>query len=129
MKSIAALLALAGFSVASFANPPATPASPAAPAAAVAPAGHPVGMVDMGKATAPLTKKGKVLEVVETTSFTYINIQDGSKKLWVVAPTIAVKKGDTIGYADAAIQKTYHSGSLNRDFTNIVFTSRVVVDK
>lgn len=126
MKTIAALLALAGFSVAAIANPP---AAPAAPAATAAPAGHPVGVVDMKNSAAPLTKKGKVLEVVETTSFTYINIQDGSKKLWVVSPTLAVKKGDMISYADANIQKKYHSASLNRDFSDIVFTSRAVVDK
>lgn len=129
MKTIAALLALAGFSVAAIANPPAAPAAPATPAATAAPAGHPVGIVDMKNSAAPLTKKGKVLEVVGTTSFTYINIQDGSKKLWVVSPTLAVKKGDMISYADANIQKKYHSASLNRDFSDIVFTSRAVVDK
>ena len=128
MKSIAALLALAGFSVAAFANPPAAPAT-AAPTATGAPAGHPVGTVDMSKATAPLTKKGKVLAVVAAKSFTYINIQDGKKKLWVVSPTVAVKKGDAISYADAAVQKKYHSTSLNRDFKDIVFTTRVEVDK
>lgn len=132
MKTVAALLALAGLSVAALANPsaaPAAPSAPTAPAAAATPAGHPVGTVDMNKATVPLTKKGKVLAVVEAKSFTYINIQDGKKKLWVVSPTIAVKKDDMISYADAALQKKYHSTSLNRDFTNIVFTTRVVVDK
>ncbi len=127
MKTIAALLALAGLSGAAIANPPAAPA--AAPAASSVPSSHPVGTVDMSKATDPLTKKGKVLAVTEAKSFTYIEIQDGNKKLWVVSPTIAVKKGDMISYADAPIQKTYHSASLNRDFTNILFTTRVVVGK
>lgn len=131
MKTITALLALAGLSVAALANPPAAPAAaaPAPAATAATPTGHPVGSVDMNKATTPLTKKGTVLSVVEAKSFTYINIQDGKKKLWVVSPTIAVKKGDKISYADAAIQKQYHSTSLKRDFKDIIFTTRVVVDK
>lgn len=130
MKSIALLLALAGFAAAAVANPPAAPAAAAsAPAVTSAPSGHPVGTVDMGNATAPLTKKGKVLAVVEAKSFTYINIQDGKNNLWVVSPIIAVKKGDMISYADAKIQKKYHSTSLNRDFKDIIFTTRAVVEK
>lgn len=118
MKNIAALLALAGLSLAAGANPPAPPPDHAA--------GVPTGM---SKSDAPLTKKGRVLSSVDTKSFTYMEIQDGDKKLWVVSPTVTVKAGNTISYADAPLQAKYHSASLNRDFTNIRFTTRAVVDK
>jgi len=118
MKTIAAISALACFSLAASANPPASPP------------GHPSGMsTGMSKSDAPLTKKGKVLSSVDAKSFTYIEVQDGGKKLWVVSPTVAVKAGSTINYADAPVQAKYHSASLNREFSNVVFTSRVVVDK
>ena len=121
MKSVAAFCLFASFSLAAFANPPAAPA---------APPGHPAGgTVDSSKAVAPLTKKGKVLSAIDTKSFTYIELQDGSKKLWIVAPTVTVKSGNTISYADAPLQAKYHSPSLNRDFTDIVFTTRAVIDK
>lgn len=126
MKTIAALIVLftlAGFAVAANANPPAPP-----PGHAVA--GHAAGMpADMGKADAPLNKKGKVLSSIATKGFTYIEVQDGSKKLWVVAPSIAVKNGSTISYADAPVQEKYRSASLNREFVNVLFATRVVVDK
>ncbi|TRZ66856.1 MAG: hypothetical protein D4S02_06120 [Rhodocyclaceae bacterium] len=117
MKTLAAVLTLFSLSIAANANPPASPPD------------HPTGMgAGMSKSDAP-TKKGKVLSSVEAKSFTYIEVQDGSKKLWVVSPTVAVKTGNTISYADAPVQPKYHSASLNREFTNVVFTTRVVVDK
>lgn len=118
MKTIAALLALASLSIAANANPPATPSAHALG-----------GPADMSKSDAPLNKKGKVISSIDTKSFTYIEVQDGGKKLWVVSPTIAVKSGNAISYADAPLQEKYHSKSLNRDFANVVFTTRVVVDK
>ena len=70
MKTLVALLTLVGFSIAAHANPPASPP------------GHPTGMgAGMGKPDAPLTKKGKVLSSVDAKSFTYIEIQDGTRKL------------------------------------------------
>ena len=127
MKTLAALSALsarsllsalATFSIAASANPPALPP------------GHAAGVpADMSKSSEPLTKKGKVLSSIEAKNFTYIEVQDGSKKFWVVSPTVAVKTGNTISYADAPLQPKYHSASLNREFTNILFTTRVVVDK
>jgi len=116
MKTLAVLLALVSFTA--NANPPTSPP------------GHPTGMAaGTGKPDAPLSKKGKVLSSVDAKSFTYIEVQDGAKKLWVVSPTVAVKAGNTISYADAPVQAKYHSASLNREFTNVVFTARVVVDK
>ena len=118
MKTLAALLTLVSFSIAANANPPASPP------------GHPTGMAaGVGKSDAPLAKKGKVLSSVDAKSFTYIEVQDGARKLWVVSPTVVVKAGNTISYADAPVQAKYHSASLNREFTNVVFTTRVVVDK
>ncbi|MBI5922341.1 MAG: hypothetical protein HY847_11940 [Betaproteobacteria bacterium] len=122
MKSITVLIVSAGFSLAAIANPP---------AAVGASPGHPgAGSADMGKAEAPpATKKAKVISSIDTKSFTYIEIQDGNKKFWLVAPTVAVKNGSMISYADAPLQAKYHSPSLNRDFSNIIFTTRVAVDK
>lgn len=121
MKSIAILVFFAGFSLIAIANPP---------TAANAPPGHPgAGTVDMNKTETTVTKKGKVISSMDTKGFTYIEIQDGNKKTWLVAPTVAVKNGNMISYADAPLQAKYHSPSLNRDFSNIIFTTRVVVDK
>ncbi|MDD5175725.1 MAG: hypothetical protein PHQ05_04805 [Sterolibacterium sp.] len=121
MKTIAALFAFAAVSLAAIANPPATTALPAS---------HPVsGAADMAKTETPVTKKGKVLSSIDTKGFTYIEVQDGNKKFWVVSPTITVKAGNTIAYADAPVQARYHSPSLKRDFTNVILSTRVTIEK
>lgn len=135
MKSLIASLALAAVSLAALAaDAPAAPA--AAPAAlpsghpAVPPSGHgSAAPADMSKATAPLNKKARVLSVVDAKQFTYMEVQDGTKKLWLVSPTIAVKKGDTVSYADGEAMAKFHSSTLKRDFTNVVLTTRAVVEK
>lgn len=118
MKIAVALLTLGCFSLASSANPPVAPPGQTSAVAA-----------DVSKSNAPLMKKGKVLSSLDAKSFTYIEIQDGSRKLWVVAPTIAVKPGSTISYADAQVQAKYFSAGLNRELNNVLFTNRVSVDK
>ena len=134
MKTIIALLSLALFSATSIAADSATPA--AAPAGA--PAGHPAmppgghgaaGAADMSKADAPLTQKGKVLSVVDAKQFTYIEVQDGKTTRWVASPAIAVKAGNTIRYAGGDTMPKFHSKTLNRDFTTLMVTTRVVIDK
>ena len=127
MKAITALLALAAFSIAAIAAPPA--GHPAIESAAP-PAGHPpMGAADMSHATAALTKTGKVVSVVDAKQFTYIEVKTGGKSQWVVSPAIAVKPGNTIRYADGAVMAKFHSKAANRDFSNVLFTTRVVVDK
>ena len=136
MKKLAALFALATLSAAALADstPPTAPAGhPAMPAGATAPgraapSGHPVGgPADMSKSDAPLTRQGKVLTVIDAKQFTYFEVQDGATKLWVASPSFAVKPGNTVKFADAPVQPKYHSPSLNRDFTNLLFTVKAVV--
>ena len=83
----------------------------------------------MSKATAPLTKKGKVLSVLDAKQFTYMEIQVAGKSQWLVSPAVSVKAGNNISYAEGDVMPKFHSTALNRDFTNVLFTTRVVVDK
>ena len=48
---------------------------------------------------------------------------------FLLSPTITAKKGDTVSYADSEVMAKFHSGALNRDFTNVVLTTRAVVEK
>jgi len=126
MKTLLTFLALTTLSLASLAAEPAA----GAPHPTPLPSGHPVaGAADMSKADAPLTKKGKVVSVVDAKQFTYIELQDGKKTLWIVSPAIAVKAGNMIRYADGEVMAKFHSKTVNRDFSNVLFTTRVVIDK
>lgn len=90
------------------------------------PAGHPM-TGPAGAMNAEMTQQGKAVSVVETQGFTYIEVQRGKDKLWLAAPTTAVKAGDTVHFAEQSMMPRYHSSSLNRDFDNIMFVNRVKV--
>ena len=133
MKILISCFALAMIATAAFAADPA-----GSTAAAPLPAGHPAlppsghaaaGAADMSKADAPLTKKGKVVSVLDAKQFTYIQVQDGKNTQWIVSPAIALKAGSMIRFADGEVMAKFHSKALNRDFTNVLFTTRVVIDK
>ena len=123
MKIIAALLALSAV----FAS---------AASIAAAPVGHPstgdaAGPLKQPKQTldADLPKKGKVLSTIEATQYTYIEVVEDKKTLWLAAPTIALKKNNVIRYDAGSEMTNFHSKTLNRTFPSIIFVNRVVVSK
>ncbi|MDD5175051.1 MAG: NrfJ-related protein [Sterolibacterium sp.] len=118
MKSHSALLVLAVFSAAAIAAdvPPGHPAMDAKKPAQTAPA-------------AQLPQKGKVLNVINVPQYTYLEVAQDKKTLWVAAPTVTVKKGDMVRFAEGMLMTNFHSNTLNRDFPIISFVDKVVVAK
>jgi hypothetical protein len=110
MRSISALLALFIFS--------------AAAVAADMPAGHPAA-----KQQTEFAHKGKVVSSINASIYTYVEVADGAKTIWLAAPTVAVKKGDTVGFDDGSIMTNFFSKSLNRTFETVIFVAKVVVLK
>jgi hypothetical protein len=48
--------------------------------------------------------------------------------VWVAAPTVNIRVGDTVHFQDAPAMANYHSKSLDRTFTNVIFVSNISVD-
>jgi len=121
MKSIAALLALSAFVASAAADAAPPPGHPSADAAA--------GMLQLPKDTADadLPLKGKVVTAIDTNQYTYIEVMQDKKTMWLAAPTVAVKKDNVVRFEDGAEMTNFHSKTLNRTFPSIMFVSRVVV--
>ncbi len=109
----------------------------AAPALAELPPGHPaLGQsapadamhAPKGGPEVALTEQGKVLSVVDTQGFTYIEVQQAGSTLWVAVPTTKAKAGDTLRFPKSTPMASYHSQSLNRTFSNVIFVSKVAVE-
>lgn len=116
MRFVPALLVLTAFSATAIA----------------APAGQPTAGMSVGKAPAAseqLPRKGKVLNTIDASIYTYIELSENGKNLWIAAPTVAVKKGDTVRFSDGAVMSNFHSKSLNRTFESIVFVGKAAVEK
>lgn len=113
MRAISALISLAVFSVVAV--------------AAEAPSAKQAAGRMYVAANNQMPHKGKVLSSIDVSIYTYIEVSEGGKTIWLAAPTTDVKKGDMIGYDDGAVMTNFFSKSLNRTFETVTFVGKVVV--
>jgi hypothetical protein len=130
MKFLAFLLAAVVVSTSALAATPAADLPAGHPPVSQLPPGHPqVDMTKQGKGAPeiPLPQKARVLSITNVPQYTYIEVTQNKKNLWLAASTVAVKKGDVIRFDDGMVMTNFHSKSLNRTFPSITFVNRVVV--
>ena len=72
---------------------------------------------------------GKVLEVMDASIYTYIQVTSDSGPVWLAASKTKVPKGSTISYPNGAVMSNFTSKSLNRTFDKIIFLDKVKVEK
>lgn len=73
--------------------------------------------------------KGKVLETMDASIYTYIKVESNQGPVWLAASKTKVSKGDTISYPDGNVMTNFTSKSLNRTFDKIIFLDKVKVEK
>ena len=112
MKTLPILFALA-LSSSVLAAPPAAPANPHA---------------GMEAHKAMLSQSGKVLSTISVPSYTYVEVSQGKKTMWLAAPTSSARKGDMVRFDDGMVMNDFYSKSLKRSFPSIVFVNSLVVD-
>jgi hypothetical protein len=104
-----ALLTICMFVVSTFVFAAETPT--AAPAAA-------------GAASAPsVSVTGKVLEVKNVDSYTYLRLSTPNGELWAAVMTAKVKKGSTVTIENGVVMSNFFSKSLKKTFPQVLFGS------
>ena len=68
---------------------------------------------------------GKVLEVKDVDSYTYLLLQTVDGEVWAAVGKVPAKVGDEVTIEDAALMPQFFSKSLNRTFDRIYFGSVV----
>ena len=76
---------------------------------------------------AELHRNGKVLNSIDAGIYTYIELNENGKPIWIAAPTIKVKNGDTVRFTEGAVMSNYFSKTLNRTFESVIFVGKAVV--
>lgn len=125
MKTIFALLALAAIANTAAAAPQPN-ADTAKPAVALPPGHVPI---TAAPAAVQLTRKGKVLEVIDSPMYTYLQVTGDKDPVWLAAYKTGIAKGAIVNYSDGVALSNFHSKSLNRTFDTIVFVDRVELEK
>ncbi|GFO66019.1 DNA-binding protein [Geomonas paludis] len=81
---------------------------------------HQVGAADAKPKEIPLS--GKVLETMDGGGYTYVNLQNGSEKVWVAIPLTKVKVGQQLSLMPGFEMKNFTSKGLNRKFDKVIFS-------
>lgn len=112
------------------AAPPEAPQSSAlqTPAGAT-PGGDPHAGMKLKEMAAGTGHKGKVLQIMDAGSYTYIEVKEKEKKLWIAALKVKVAKGDMVEFPDSKPTENFHSKTLNKTFDKIIFAENLRVVK
>ena len=80
-------------------------------------------------AAADFPNKGKVVEVIDTSMYTYLQVATDKGSVWLAASKTDIAKGVNIAYPNGAVMSNFYSKSLNRTFDKIIFLDKVEVLK
>jgi len=80
---------------------------------------------DVGTDAAPIT--GKVVETMNSGGYTYVLIDDGSKKIWAAGPPSTVAVGDQVIVGGGMPMRDFSSKTLGRTFDLIYFAPAIQV--
>ena len=118
-------------------TPPPQISAASAPVAAL-PAGHPgYGSAMMPKSPsdasqaglAPLTQKAQVLSTIDASQYTYLEVKQEDKTVWLATTATTAKKGDKIEFDNGMVMTNFTSKILNRTFPSVIFVGHVAVIK
>jgi hypothetical protein len=72
--------------------------------------------------------KGKVVSAMNAAGYTYIEVEENGKKIWVAAMQVDVKPGDEVLFPDSPPVENFHSKTLNRTFEKIILAPAIQVN-
>jgi hypothetical protein len=72
-----------------------------------------------------MVNNGKVLEVLDTDMYTYLQVTTEKGPLWIAAYKTNITKGATVKFSNGVAMSNFHSNALDRSFDVIVFVDSV----
>lgn len=72
-------------------------------------------------------QQGTVIEIMDAAGYSYIHVDVKGKKIWLAAPTTKLDQGQIIQWNSGEPMQNFSSKSLQRNFEEIFFVSRVEI--
>jgi hypothetical protein len=70
-------------------------------------------------------QSGKVLEVLQAGSYTYVQLDTGKEKVWLAGPTSQVKPGERVVFQPGMPMRGFESKTLRRTFDLVYFVGSI----
>jgi hypothetical protein len=74
---------------------------------------------------AGFNRRGTVLQFLDAGEYSYIQIEENGKQLWVAVMATKVSKGDVIEFPDSPPFTGFQSKILNRTFDTLIFAEGI----
>jgi len=72
---------------------------------------------------------GKVVETMNAATYTYVLVDDGTRRIWAAGPQTTVAVGDHVDLPPGMVMRNFASKSLGRTFEEIQFVGAIRVAK
>ncbi len=72
----------------------------------------------------PLPNAGIITRVIQTRSYSYLEVETAGRRTWLAAPRGDFSTGQHIRYSRGVAMQNFHSRALNRAFAEILFVER-----
>ena len=69
--------------------------------------------------------RGQVLSSIQVPGYTYIEVRNNGRNVWLAGNPVEVAKGDVISWGQSAAMQNFKSTALDRVFEEILFVSAV----
>lgn len=66
-----------------------------------------------------------VLEVIQVANYTYLRVKENDSEIWIAAPSLDTKPGDTLYYENGMLMSQFESKELKRIFDKILFVDKL----
>jgi hypothetical protein len=66
---------------------------------------------------------GQVLSVIQVPGYTYVEVRNNGRNLWLAGNPVELAKGEIVSWADSAMMRNFESKALNRTFEELMFVA------
>lgn len=73
--------------------------------------------------------EGSVVETMNSSGYTYMLVSNGGLQQWVAIPETTVAKGDRVRYHQGMTMNDFHSKTLNKTFSSILFSAGLTEER
>lgn len=68
---------------------------------------------------------GRVLSVIPVQNYTYVEVRNNGRNVWLAGTPVELAEGDIISWNDSMMMQNFHSKALDRTFEEILFVSAI----
>ena len=69
--------------------------------------------------------RGQVLSFIDVPGYTYIEVRNNGRNVWLAGNSVDVAEGDVITWGQSAVMNNFNSTALDRVFEEIIFVSGI----